>query len=372
MNDTARSVDAPPQPGDMQRSNRDLERTRVLLEQWLAAKVPTPTVSDLVAPEANGMSSETLLFDATWDGLTRRLVARVAPAASDVPVFETYELHHQFLTMREVRARTDVPVPEVFWSEPGEDAIGSAFFVMERIDGEVPPDVMPYNFGESWLFHASPEDQSRLQETSVAILPALHAIQDAPHVFAFLGDGDQALRKHVDAQARYYEWAITQGPRSPLVERMFSWLEAHWPRQEGPTVLSWGDSRIGNVMYRDFEPVAVLDWEMAALAPPEMDLAWMIFMHRAFEDMASEWGFPGMADFMKRDDVLSLYERLSGYTPRDFEFYAMCAGLRWGIVGLRTALRSIHFGEREMPDDPDDLCMTRSTLERMVAGTYWP
>jgi aminoglycoside phosphotransferase (APT) family kinase protein len=358
----------------MQRSARDLDRTRVLLERWLKTQLPDgsdPVISELVAPEANGMSSETLLFDATWDGETRRLVARVAPAPNDVPVFETYDLHRQFLTMREVGERTDVPVPKVFWSEPGEDAIGSAFFVMERIDGEVPPDVMPYNFGESWLFHSSRDDQARLQESSVAVLAALHAIPDATHAFPFLGDGVNALRTHVDAQRRFYEWAVSAGPRSPLIERMFTWLEDHWPKHEGETVLSWGDSRIGNVMYRDFTPVAVLDWEMAALAPREMDVAWMIFMHRVFEDMAEAWGFPGMAHFMRRDDVLSSYERLSGHSTEEFEFYAMCAGLRWGIVGLRTALRGIHFGQQEMPEDPDDLCLTRDTLERMVADTYW-
>jgi aminoglycoside phosphotransferase (APT) family kinase protein len=341
----------------------------------LSTQLPSgadPKISDLVAPEANGMSSETLLFDVAWDGHTQRLVARVAPAASDVPVFETYDLHRQFSVMQQVATHTDVPVPRVYWSEPSAEAIGSPFFVMERIDGEVPPDVMPYNFGESWLFHASETDQRRLQDSSVRVLAALHGIPSPETVFSFLRTAPgSALRAHVDAQRHYYEWAVKEGPRSPLVERMFGWLEDHWPSDEGPTVLSWGDSRIGNIMYRDFEPVAVLDWEMAALAPPEMDVAWMVFMHRAFEDMAGGWGFPGMPHFMRRDDVLTTYERLSGYTPRDFEFYAMCAGLRWGIVGMRTALRGIHFGQQEMPEDPDDLCLTRDTLERMVADTYW-
>ena len=49
------------------------------------------------------------------------------------------------------------------------------------------------------------------------------------------------------------------GRHSALVERLGGWLEAHWPRHEGPALLSWGDSRYGNLMYRDFEPVAVLD-----------------------------------------------------------------------------------------------------------------
>ena len=42
----------------------------------------------------------------------------------------------------------------------------------------------------------------------------------------------------------------------------------------GPDVLSWGDARIGNIIYAGFEPAAVLDWEMAALGPRELDVSW--------------------------------------------------------------------------------------------------
>jgi aminoglycoside phosphotransferase (APT) family kinase protein len=363
-----------PERTDMQRSTRDLDKTRVMLEHWLSDRLPPgahPSISRLVAPSANGMSSETLLLDAEWDeGGTRTtspLVARVAPEESAVPVFPTYDLDRQFRVMREVGARTAVPVPKVLWSEPEADAIGSPFFVMERVEGLVPPDVMPYTFGDNWLFDAGTDDQSRLQESSVAVLAGLHRIEDPAGVFAFMAADGTGLRAHVDAQRRYYEWAVAGSRRSPLVERMFGWIEEHWPAAEGPTVLSWGDSRIGNIMYRDFMPAAVLDWEMAALAPPEVDVAWMIFMHIAFEDLAATFGLPGMPHFMRSDDVLATYSRLAGYEPRDIDFYITYAALRWGVVMIRTQLRQIHFGEAAMPDDPDDLIITRATLERLVA-----
>jgi aminoglycoside phosphotransferase (APT) family kinase protein len=97
-----------------------------------------------------------------------------------------------------------------------------------------------------------------------------------------------------------------------VLERAFAWLEDHWPHDPGPTVLSWGDSRIGNVMYRHFAPVAVLDWEMAALGPRELDLAWMVFLHRFFEDLAIRYGLPGMPSFLRRDDVAASYATSTG------------------------------------------------------------
>ena len=251
--------------------------------------------------------------------------------------------------------------------------LGAPFFVMERVDGQVPPDVMPYNFGDSWVSAATPEERARLQSSTVSVLARLHSISDAERTFGFLGDGrgESALRRHVDSQRAYYQWVVGDR-RGPLLERCFDWLEAHWPEHEGPTALSWGDARIGNVMYRGFEPVAVLDWEMAALAPPEVDLGWLIFLHRFFEDLARSFGLTGLPDFLRRDAVAAHYASLTGYAPRDLDFYTMYAALRHGIVMTRVQLRAIHFGEAAMPESYDDLVMHKGTLEAMLEGTYWP
>ena len=49
----------------------------------------------------------------------------------------------------------------------------------------------------------------------------------------------------------------------------------------------------------------------------------------------------------------------------------MYAATRHGIVFTRTTRRAVHFGEAEMPEDPDDVIMHRATIEAMMAGTYW-
>ncbi|MBI4518285.1 MAG: phosphotransferase family protein [Deltaproteobacteria bacterium] len=349
------------------------------MESWLASKLPpgsAPQVSALEVPSSNGMSSETVLFGANWreQGRTRTesLVARVAPDAAAVPVFPVYDLECQFQVMRLVGANTTVPVPHVYWSEPDSGPLGAPFFVMKRVEGQVPPDIMPYNFG-SWVSEATAEEQARLQKSSVNVLARLHEIAQPERTFAFLQSKQPeptALRRQVAELWAYYEW-VREDLRVPLIERCFTWLQEHWPKDEGETVLSWGDARIGNIMYRQFEPVAVFDWEMAALGPRELDLGWMIFMHRFFEDIAAKMGLPGMPHFLRRDDVAATYESLSGHTPRDLDFYTMYAALRHGIIMSRIQRRAIHFGEATMPEDVDDLIMHRATLEAMLAGTYW-
>lgn len=369
-------------PGE---SRTDPAQLAVRLQQWLRTKLPAdadPEVTDVQVPAANGMSNETILFDALWheDGERRHhyLVARIAPAPSGVPIFPSYDLDQQYRVMKAVGAHSPVPVPRVYWSEPSPEALGGEFFVMERLDGQIPPDVMPYNFG-SWLSDGSPDDRRRLQDASVRVLADLHAIAAPAQLFPSLSpvpgadevSADTALRAHVDAQRRYYEWAVETGPRSPLIERGLDWLDAHWPTVTGPAVLCWGDSRIGNIIYRDFEPVAVLDWEMATLGPRELDLGWMIFIHRFFEDLAGVAGLPGLPDFLRRDDVARTYRELTGHAATDLDFYTMYAALRHAIIMFRVQSRAVAFGQAEAPADADDMILHRKTVEEMLDGTYW-
>ena len=363
-------------------SRRDPEATRVGVQAWLATVLPEgadPQVDAVHVPERNGMSSETVLVDANWlvDGerTVRPLVFRIAPDDAAVPVFADYDFPSQFNVMAKVREVSDVPVPEVLWLQMDDAHIGAPFFVMARAVGDVPQDVLPYPFGDNWLHDADPADQERLVRTSVEVLAKLHAIEDPVDTFAFLAsdaEGDTPLRRHVNDLHAYYEWVCKDGMRTPVLERAFEWLDEHWPTDEGDPVLSWGDSRIGNTMYVDFEPTAVLDWEMAGLAPREVDLAWLIYIHRFFQDIVETLELPGMPDFLRRDHVEALYEELSGHTPRDMDFHTLYAALRYGVVAAQVQRRAIAFGQAEVPEDPDDMVMNRQALEEMMAGTYWP
>ena len=62
------------------------------------------------------------------------------------PVFPEYDIELQAKCMKLVRARTDVPAPEVRWVELDPQWLGTPFLVMRRIDGDAPPDIPPYVF----------------------------------------------------------------------------------------------------------------------------------------------------------------------------------------------------------------------------------
>src|SRR5580692_7837837 len=226
-----------------QTSTRDYEVLRSQLEAWLQERLPGAKISELTVPSSNGMSSETVLFDVDVPGeVTRNLVARIAPDLAAEPVFQRYDMELQFRTMQMVQEHTDVPVPLVHWLETDANAIGAPFFVMERIDGIVPPDVMPYTFGDNWFFDASLEQQEFLEHRAIEVLAALHELTpEGPAGFLVPpGDERSALRRHVSDQRDYYEWVAADGTRSPLIELGFDWLEENWPVHEGDPVFSWG------------------------------------------------------------------------------------------------------------------------------------
>ncbi|MEE2034094.1 phosphotransferase family protein [Rhodococcus chondri] len=361
-------------------SRRDPARLRADLQRWLARHVTDPTVDDVRIPDGTGMSSETLLFDATWDGRAHALVARVAPPETSVPVFPRYDLGAQARVMRAVAAHTDLPVPHVHWSEPDPGPLGAPFFVMTRVDGRVPPDVMPYNFG-SWVTEAEPAQRATMQDAVVDVIARIHTVGPACLGAAPTGVGattagatrtaQEAVRAHLDGQRAYYEWTTRTGPRSPLIERAFTWLDEHVPDDRTPAVLCWGDARIGNIVFDDFRPVAVLDWELATVGAREMDLAWMTFLHRFFEDIATAAGLPGLPDFLRRDDIARAYTARTGHTPQHLDFYTCYAALQHAIIMLRITTRAVHFGQAEQPDDVDEMILHRASLEAMLAGTYW-
>lgn len=287
----------------------------------------------------------------------QRWAMRVAPTNQDVPVFPTYRLDHQFDVIQRVAELTNVPVPRMRWIERTGEVLGTPFFLMDRVDGVVPPDVMPYTFGGNWFADASAEQQRQLQESTVEVLANLHSIPRPEDEFGFLNDGSgegSALERHFGWVRSWYEFAVADIGRSPLLERTFDWLAKHFPVEAAAAepVLCWGDARIGNVIYRDFRPVAVLDWEMMTLGPRELDVAWLIFAHKVFQELAGLATLPGLPQVLREADVCASYRKLTGVELGDLHWFYVYAAVMWAVVFMRTGARRIHFGEVPKPDDP--------------------
>jgi aminoglycoside phosphotransferase (APT) family kinase protein len=312
----------------------------------------------------SGMANDTVLFELNGEPL----VARLAPAPeSQFPTFPAFDLAFQQRVMSLVRARTAVPVPEVVHLETDISWLGVPFMVVRAIDGVVPHDNPPYLMDPTgWFLRGTPEDWQRLETSTIAVFVELHQIVDDGEHTAFLhvdAAGGTALARQLASHHDYYEWA-RDGQTIPLLERALDVLAKTIPDNDR-SVLNWGDGRPGNIIYRDFEPVGVLDWEMAGVGPPEVDLAWTTFFQRFWDHFAQQFGISVPAMF-GRAEASAIYERLSGDSLDDLTWYEALAGLRFGIILARMSLRGIAYGQQERPSDPNDLIMFAPLLEELL------
>jgi aminoglycoside phosphotransferase (APT) family kinase protein len=283
-------------------------------------------------------------------------------------------MDHQYDVIRLVAELTDVPVPRVRWIEPTGDVLGSPFFLMDLVEGIVPPDVMPYTFGGNWFADAPADKKRELQDATIEVLAKLHAIPHAGKTFGFLAEvdppGDTPLRRHFEWLKQWYQFAVPDIGRSDLVETALAWLEDNFPADvaAGDPVLAWGDSRIGNVLYRDFRPVAVLDWEMATVGPRELDAAWIIFAHMVFQELAGLAGLPGLPEVMREEDVRATYQKFAGVELGDLRWFYIYSAVIWCVVFMRTGARRVHFGEIEKPEDVESMFYHGGLLKRLIEG----
>ena len=326
-----------------QRTSLDVEEIRSQLITWLQGKVSdgNAMISDFRRPSGSGMSSETLLFSATWETEQGQqhsnLVARLAPTDQDIPVFPSYNLSLQVEAMRLVETQTKIPVPRTLWLEEATNVLGVPFFVMEQIIGRVPADIPPYVFG-GWLLDAEKEERSALERSAVNIIAEISQINLSEIDTSFLEfetTGETPLERHFSNQMNYYSWVVGDQRQHPVIEAATVWLKNNWP-DESETVLSWGDARIGNIMFgmNTFQPTAVLDWEMAGLAPVEVDLGWMIFLQKCEKKIAEEFELEGKAKKKKKEKEEKDVKERKGKKKEELLRREIYVGMHWVVVGF--------------------------------------
>lgn len=326
---------------------RDVDATRIQLTTWLARKLPDATgvaVGDITLPSGSGFSNETLLIDASWrengKAVDARLVARVRPTA--YAIFPEYDLHRQYRVMEILGRATSIPVPRVRWYEDDPSVIGNAFYAMDRVEGVIPSDHPPFATG-GWLFDATPAQQGQLVRSALAVLAELHRLDWRGLGFAFLERPEYGATPFAQ-QLGYYQmmlqWAAA-GREMPVVDATSAWLLANRPKVEPAPSLTWGDARIGNMIFRDFAPVAVLDWEMATVGPGEVDLAWWLVLDRYHTEGVGAAPLPG---FPTRDAVVAQWEEIVGRPAQDLFYYEVWAAFRFALVLIRIADQMTEFG----------------------------
>jgi aminoglycoside phosphotransferase (APT) family kinase protein len=328
-------------------ATRNASQTAVVLAMWLSAQLPDArdvSVTDVEQSSAGGYSNEPLFFTASWtDDLgphRRELVTRLQ--APGVALFPNPDLRREFLPLKAL-GRTPVPLPRVYWLEEDPAILGAPFMTMERVAGRIPPDNPPYT-AAGWVLELSAEEQATLYDNGLRAIAAISGTDWRALGIECLDrplDGITTSEERVEFAAGYFEWAA-EGRSVPTLEAALEWVRTNCPASDEPLVVSWGDARIGNMVFgENLEVVAVLDWEQAVLGSPELDLGWWLFSRRTHGEGLGLELPPG---FPSREATIARFEELTGHEVRHADFYEAYNGLLGSIAVMRLGDKLVEAG----------------------------
>lgn len=293
---------------------------------WLRSREAGDVEVQVTRPQS-GLSSETVFVEATSAQGTQSLVVRLPPVGE--PLFPDYDLARQ-QRVQTALERTTIPVAAALALETDEQWVGAPFLVMPRIAGRTLTTSPPYP-GNGWLHDATAGVQAQVLDDVATLLADIHRLDVTELELGELSGGGPTLAGMLDYWRAYLTWATTDLEAARVYEDGLDWLAAHLPDTD-ETALLWGDPQLPNLVYDDdARAVAVLDWEMATLGPPEVDLGWFLALHEGAGETAGQTlpGDPG------RDAFIAAYSRALGRPVGDLRWYELFAHVRSGAIVLR-------------------------------------
>ena len=316
------------------------------LTAWLVHTKPGWTglrVAPMDVVLGSGFSAEIFFVDVEFEEggqhCQRTLVVRRQPQTFEV-VFES-DLKLQANMMAALDARGDLPVPAWVGMEEDPALLGAPFLVMGRVEGQAATQRPNYNV-EGWLVDHTPAMRMTCFRNALTAVAKLHEI-DWQDGFGFLDRPDRGAPGLEQYLGYLVEWhaARGQGRSLPILDAAMQWVLDNRPQGTDTCVL-WGDPTPSNVMWRpDGSVAALIDWELAALGPRELDLAWWLY----FDDLFSRrFGVTRLEGLPTRAETIAIYEQAAGRTVANLDYYDIVVGLRMALVAVGAFDRQVSLG----------------------------
>lgn len=303
------------------------------LARWLMRQWPQATDVRCVfegAPK-NGMSNDTRFVTVHWreDSMARvaRYVLRQGTSGEPIHPLQTdavaSSVELQYRVMEALLKEGSLPLAGLLPFEPDRQWLGAPFFLMAFVAGWAPPD-FPGFTEQGRIVAASAEQRRQFNEHGLAALARLHRIDWRAAGLHWL---DRAAADGPRMPAQLALWDSYCAPifvrtAFPVLAATLAWLKTQAPDEPG-AALVWGDARPQNMLWGDdFALTAVMDWEGAAILPPETDIAyWLVNDHMVHERL----GVARLEGYPTREEQLAFYSRQLGRPVRDMGYYRVFA-----------------------------------------------
>lgn len=233
-------------------------------------------------------------------------------------------------------AGSAVPHPALIAAEPDPAVLGAAFYLMEPVDGfnptlGLPP---PFNTDPAW--------QHGMGLGMADAIASLAAVDHAAVGLADLGKADGWAERQVGRWRKqldgYSELAGYPGPEIPGVDAVGEWLDRRRP-QRVRIGLMHGDFHFANVLVRRDRPAlaAMVDWELATLGDPLLDLGHLLATWPHQNPAAVGVFAPGLPT---TDEVVARYAAANPRPLDDLPWFRVLACYRLGLILEGTHARA--------------------------------
>jgi aminoglycoside phosphotransferase (APT) family kinase protein len=216
---------------------------------------------------------------------------------------------------------TPVRVPRVLGVCEDTGVIGTPFYVMERVAGEVIADSIPDPLD-------NPEQREQIAEQLIDALVELHGIG-----WTEIGlEGFGKPTGYLERQLRRFTglWDHNRTRELPQVEEVGAWLAANMP-ESPPATIVHGDYRLGNTMFAPSTPahlIAIFDWEMATIGDPLADVGYLLMHWTEPGDRLGKFNLNNVTlrpGFPTRAELVTRYEQRSGRSMQALDWYVTLA-----------------------------------------------
>lgn len=247
----------------------DLDLTA--LEKWAAAHVEGFAGPVEATKVTGGQSNPTYRLET---GSGPYVLRRKPPG---VLLKSAHAVDREFRVQKAL-AGTDVPVPRMHALCEDDGVIGSAFYIMDFVDGVA--------FDQPSLPSLDNDARGQVMDALNAVLVAIHEVDIEAVGLSDYGPEGHYCQRQTDRWTKQYRASQTE--ELPDMEELMSWLQANMPEDDGQRRLVHGDYRLDNLLFspdgRDVR--AVLDWELSTTGHPYADLAGVIM----------QWAMPANGD----------------------------------------------------------------------------
>ena len=314
------------------RKDEELDVRR--LEEFLRDRIPGLKGNISVRQYKGGYSNLTYLIQSE----NREMVLRRPPFGKKAKT--AHDMSREYTILKAIKPAFRY-CPEPLLYSDDLSVMGAPFYLMERIRGII----LRKDFPEGLVL--SPRDVKRLCERLIDVLCELHSLDYRKIGLDNFGRPEGYVRRQVEGWSKRYRDARTED--APDYEKVMRWLSDNMPPDSDRPCVIHNDYRFDNVVLDESDPfriIGVLDWEMATIGDPLMDLGNALAYWSERSDPA-ELQFmrvsPTTADGMlTRREVVRLYMDKIGMSAGPFNFY-LCFGLfRVAVICQQIYYRYYH------------------------------